>query len=65
MNYRVVYPMLAPRSRPHARETEAEYFQRLSAQRLGTTQSASTGGDRTEGTARAALARQSRPHGRG
>jgi hypothetical protein len=32
MNHRVVHPILAPRSRPHDRETEVEYFHRLAAE---------------------------------
>ena len=62
MNYRAVYPILAPRTRPHDRETEAEYFHRLSAER----RVAERQRRRAERRARlrAVLGRDSRPHGR-
>ena len=61
MNYRVAYPILAPRSRPHDRETEAEYFERLSTER----RVADRQQRRVERRARlrAVLGRPSRPHG--
>jgi hypothetical protein len=62
MTYRVVHPILAPRSRPHDRETEAEYFHRLAAEQ----RSADRRQRRTQRRARLRAAFGiSRPHSRG
>ena len=62
MNARIVYPILAPRGRPTAHETEAEYFTRLAAER----HRAERDRRRSERRAgvRAFLGRGSRPHGK-
>jgi hypothetical protein len=62
MNHRAVYPILAPRSRPHDRETEVEYFQRLAADQRGVKRR----DRRTQRRARLRAAiRISRPHSKG
>ena len=63
MNYRIVHPILAPHSRPHDRETEAEYFQRLSDERRRADRHRRSAERRAR--LRTVFARGSRPHGRG